>query len=83
MSDTVGDLCLFRCPSCKRKFVSWKDMVKHRREKGCLRCSVSQSGVVLKCTKIKCALCGAVEFCDTDIFRTHLLSVHAFYSLKR
>ncbi len=75
-SDTIGNLCVYRCEDCKAEFNSWTSLTHHQTTQSHSKTSFKDKQRVMKSTYHKYKLCFKVVLCEKYILNKHIKRCH-------
>ncbi len=71
----IGNLCIFKCPNCKKKFFNYLELKQHRKGAHGLEMRFSPS-LIVEARYHACLLCPRAFLSDRTVLRIHLSGVH-------
>ncbi len=79
VSQTVGNMCKFKCPICDKTIYSWQILGNHVRTKSDCAKKLSfadVANVISKANCHSCKICSAKVLCDIVFIRRHMRNKH-------
>ncbi len=82
VSDSVGNLCQYRCPKCHTIYSLWDSLYRHLKEtRHALPTRTIKSNTLVKIVAHNCFICSKKVLCDRPSIRNHLRQ-HKMRSIK-